>query len=628
MCGFVSVHVTNTSVEPHEEALDPMLAAIAHRGPDGCGRHRVDGQMVQGHLRLAIIDPELGRQPMVSADGRYSIVFNGEIYNYIELRTELERRGVVFRTQSDTEVLLAQLIADGADAISRLNGMFAFVFHDRVSNRWIAARDPFGVKPLYYARLGDAVVFASETKALLRHPQASARLDLRSLAQYVVFQYTIGPRTMFEGISKVPPATYIEGHGAIVTRSTRYWTPNTTVTIDDEVDAAEQIRALLHDSMRLQLRSDVAIGGYLSGGLDSSAVCSLATKLSGQRLTVFHGRFTDVPGYDESSYARALADSIGAEMRVVTPTWRDFIGHMPRIVRLLDEPVAGPGAFPQYMVSRLAANDVKVVLGGQGGDEIFGGYARYLVAYLEQAIKGAILETNEEGRHVVTLDNVVRQLRVLKSYFPLMRDFWGSGLFESMDRRYFALIDRSRGVVELLDPDLRAELDLGAVFDEYVELFDRPDAPSYINKMLAFDMSTLLPALLQVEDRMSMAASVESRVPLLDRRIVDLLGSVAPAIKFGAGVGKHALKLALGELLPPAVLDRGDKMGFPVPLVEWMRQPEMSDFVGGHVLDGQRRDSLVDRSAAEPLLKEHRYTNRQLWGLLSLSMWHQEFFDG
>jgi len=629
MCGLVSIHRSGTSVDADGESIDAMLAAIAHRGPDGTGQHRVEGQVVQGHVRLAIIDPEHGQQPMVSADGRYSIVFNGAIYNYVELRCELERRGISFRTHSDTEVLLAQLAADGAASIARLNGMFAFVFHDRLTNRWIAARDPFGIKPLYFTKHSDAIVFASETKAILQHPRTTARLDLHSLAQYVVFQYTIGTRTMFEGIEKVPHATYIEGCGATITRRYQYWTPNTTVEIDDELDAAEQIRAMLEDSVRLQLRSDVALGGYLSGGLDSSAVCSLATKLSEGRLTVFHGRFADAPGYDESEYARALAASINADLRITTPTWTDFIELMPRVVHLLDEPVAGPGAFPQYMVSQLAAADVKVVLGGQGGDEIFGGYARYLVAYLEQALKGAITETQEEGRHVVTLDNVIPQLRVLKSYFPLMRDFWSTGLFDSMDRRYFALIDRSRGVHELLASELRAALDVEAVFDEYLDLFNTPDTTSYINKMLGFDMSTLLPALLQVEDRMSMGASVESRVPLLDTRLVDLLGSVSPSIKFSAGVGKHALKLAVGDVLPNEVLDRGDKMGFPVPLVEWMQQPQMFEFVNDHILGtGHGGSGLIDPGAAEPLLTEHRYSNRQLWGVLSLQMWHESFFHG
>lgn len=626
MCGFVSIHSSGGSLDDHAASLEAMLEAIAHRGPDGRGRHVVPGQVVLGHVRLAIIDPAGGHQPMCTPDGRYSLVFNGAIYNYVELRASLVRRGVRFSTTSDSEVLLNLLAIDGAGAIESLVGMFAFVFHDRLTNRWIAARDPFGIKPLYLARQGNVVMFASEAKALLAKRHVRAELDLRALAQYVVFQFTLGHRTMFDGIERIPPATYVEGRGDAIVAQRRYWTPNTSIDIEDEDDVAELVRQVLDDSVRMQLRSDVPLGGYLSGGLDSSAVCALAARHSDQGLKVFHGRFAEGADYDESHYAQLLATSIGAEIHVVTPTWRDFIDLMPETIRLLDEPVAGPGAFPQYMVSKLAAREVKVVLGGQGGDEIFGGYARYLIAYLEQALKGAITETQEEGQHVVTLDNVIPQLRMLKSYFPLMREFWSDGLFDSMDRRYFALIDRSRGVLELLHPDLREALDIDEVFEEFRELFDRPDTKSYINKMLAFDMATLLPALLQVEDRMSMGASVESRVPLLDTRLVDLLGRIAPRIKFKAGIGKHALKLATRDILPPAIIDRSDKMGFPVPLVEWMRQPEVFDFAHDAIVgsSGSGR-SLIDRTAVERLLSDRRFTSRQLWGLLSLQLWNRTY---
>ena len=394
---------------------------------------------------------------MCTPDGRYSLVFNGAIYNYVELRESLVRRGIHFSTTSDTEVLLNLLAADGVAAIETLVGMFAFVFHDRATNRWIAARDPFGIKPLYFSRRRDVVMFASEAKAILANPEVRAELDLCSLAQYVVFQFTLGSRTMFDGIERVPPATYVEGRGDAIIAQHRYWIPHTSIDIEEGDDVAGLVRQVLDGSVRMQLRSDVPLGGYLSGGLDSSVVCALAARHTDQRLKVFHGRFAEGAGYDESDYAKLLATDIGAEMQVVTPSWRDFIDLMPETIRLLDEPVAGPGAFPQYMVSRLASQEVKVVLGGQGGDEIFGGYARYLIAYLEQALKGAITETQDEGQHLVTLDNVIPQLRMLKSYFPLLREFWSNGLFDSMDRRYFALIDRSRGVAELLHPELREE---------------------------------------------------------------------------------------------------------------------------------------------------------------------------
>ena len=451
---------------------------------------------------------------------------------------------------------------------------------------------------------------------------------MAALAQYVAFQFALGRRTMFEGVERVPPATWLEGHGVDILREHRFWQPNQEIDIESEQQAVELVRSILDDTMRLQLRADVPVGSSLSGGLDSSVVCSLASQQLGAPLPAFHGRFDAGRSFDEWPYADALARSIGTELRVVTPTPNDFVAAMPEIIRLLDEPVAGPGSFPQFMVSRTASSEVKVMLGGQGGDEIFGGYARYLIAYLEQALKGAITGTQEEGKHIVTLENVVPQLRVLETYFPLMREFWSKGLFDDMNRRYFALIDRSRGVVELLDPEVRSELDFDAVFDEYAMIFADAPTPSYINKMLGFDMVTLLPALLQVEDRMSMGASLESRVPFLDTRLVDALGRISPGIKFTAGVGKHVLRLAADGLLPPVVAERTDKMGFPVPLVEWMDHPAVDEFVRDTILTstGPHRP-LVDGTAARRLLDDGTYTNRQLWGLLSLQLWNQTFID-
>ena len=627
MCGFVSIHASGKPLESRMQLLDQMLETLQHRGPDGKGVHHVPGGLLQGHHRLAIIDPEHGHQPMTTPDGRWSLVFNGAIYNYVELRSELEARGATFRTTSDTEVLLQLLVAEGASAIPRLNGMFAFVLHDRDTNRWLAARDPFGIKPLYFACPGDELVFASEAKALLVHPDVVARVDEVSLAQYVSFQFCLGKRTMFDGIGKLEPATWMVGEGPQMGETRRYWTPATGVLPGADDDAVEQVSMLVGDSVRLQLRSDVPLGGYLSGGLDSSVVCSLATRHLGAGIKVFHGRFDEGPAYDESSYARVLARSVGAEYHDVAPTPADFVAYMPRILQLLDEPVAGPGAFGQFMVSRLAAQHVKVVLGGQGGDETFGGYARYLVAYLEQALKGAILGTQEEGHHIVTLDNVIPQLPALRDYFPLMRGFWSEGLFEPMDQRYFALVNRSRGVTGLLHPDLRCVLDEESVFEEYLSVFNRPDTPSYINKMLSFDMSTLLPALLQVEDRMSMGASLESRVPLLDTRVVDLLGHVSPAMKFHEGTGKHLLKQAASGVIPPEILGRHDKMGFPVPLVEWMSHPDVADFVRSSVLDGGGVQ-MFERAAVEKVLDSGQFSNRQLWGILSLQLWSRAYLGG
>jgi asparagine synthase (glutamine-hydrolysing) len=280
------------------------------------------------------------------------------------------------------------------------------------------------------------------------------------------------------------------------------------------------------------------------------------------------------------------------------------------------------------MVSKLARRHVKVVLGGQGGDEIFGGYARYLVGYLEQALKGAIFETQEEGRHLVSLESIVPHLALLKQYKPLLANFWSKGLFDEMDKRYFHLIDRSQGINEMLHPDTLDGFDREALFDEFQKVFNHPDTSSYINKMTHFDQKTLLPALLQIEDRVSMSVSLESRVPLLDYRIVDLVTSMPPQLKFKGGRTKHILKKVIGDLVPKSVLERKDKMGFPVPLAEWMRGGIVREFVGD-VLLSQRslQRGIFKPQSLQAMLDHQGVGGRQLWGALSLELWHQAYID-
>jgi asparagine synthase (glutamine-hydrolysing) len=629
MCGIAGILSANRPLDDRQPVLEAMLQRIAHRGPDGDGRMHIPGQALLGHRRLAIIDPEHGKQPMRSPDGRFTLVFNGEIYNYLELRQSLVQRGVHFDTFSDTEVLLRLLIDEGAAAIDRLNGMFAFVFHDRASNDWIAARDAFGVKPLYFARLQDEFVFASEIKALLVHPDISARRDDIGLEQYLTFQFCLEERTLFAGVNKLQPGFLLKGHGADVVEQRCYWDTNYQIDhYHTEEYFIDRLRSLLEDSVRLQVRSDVPLGGYLSGGIDSSVVSTLAAQHLDAPLPMFHGRFAEGPEYDESIHARAVAEGVGGVYRETVPTAAQFVDDLPTLIHALDEPVAGPGLFPQYRVSRLARQEVKVVLGGQGGDEIFGGYARYLVGYLEQALKGAIFETNEEGRHLVTLASIIDQLPMLKTYRPLLSQFFSRGLFEDMDARYFLLIDRSQGIKDALSPELLATFDRGRLFASFQRVFNDPDTASYINKMTHFDQKTLLPALLQVEDRVSMAVSLESRVPLLDTRIVDLVTTMPPPLKFQGGRPKHILKKAVRALLPSSVLERKDKMGFPVPLREWMQAGPVRDFVGDVLLGRASLErGVYRRETLEGMLGRQGVGGRELWGALSLELWHQDFID-
>lgn len=629
MCGISGIFGPNAGEDEGRALVAAMSSRLSHRGPDDAGFAHGRG-FALGHRRLSIIDVEHGHQPMFSEDGRYVLVYNGELYNFVELRQRLIQRGARFSTFSDTEVLLKALIADGEAVLPRLNGMFAFAFLDTHSGNWIMARDPFGVKPLYFATHGGYITFASEIKALLCDPALRAEADWHGIEHYLTFQFCLGQQTMFRGVQRVEPGCVIVGNSERVERVARYW--DTDYTIDDshqEAYFADQLRVLLNDAVHLQTRSDVPIGAYLSGGLDSSVVATLAAQYVDGPMRLFHGRFSEGLQYDESQYARAVANGIvGSQLHITAPTAADFVADMPRLIYAMDEPVAGPGLFPQYRVSMLAAQHVKVVLGGQGGDEIFGGYARYLVGYLEQALKGAIFETQEEGRHLVTLASIIPNLPLLRNYQPLMQAFWRDGLFEDMDRRYFHLIDRSPDLERILTEDALARYDRKRVFSEFQSIFNHPDTRSLLNKMTHFDQKSFLPALLQVEDRVSMAVSLESRVPLLDTRIVDLVTRMPPAVKFNGGQVKHIFKRAVASLVPEPILNRKDKMGFPVPFSEWLKGGPVRDFVGDILLGQRSRERGLFRPAAlERLMQAEGQYGRQLWGALCLELWHQRFID-
>jgi len=371
----------------------------------------------------------------------------------------------------------------------------------------------------------------------------------------------------------------------------------------------------------------VPVGSYLSGGLDSSIVASLASTTHGPGMMGFTGRF-GMPGFDESRFARNVADDRGFELHEIEIGPDDFVDRIAEVVYHLDYPVAGPGSFPQYMVSELAAQHRKVVLGGQGGDEIFGGYVRYLIAYFEQCIKGAIEGTTRSGNFVVTYESIIPNLQTLREYKPLLREFWREGLFDDLDARYFRLINRA--------PDLGDEIDWSQLrgyspFETFKGIFhgDNVRKESYFDSMTHFDFKTLLPALLQVEDRVSMAHGLESRVPLLDHPLVELAATMPADVKFKDGNLKHVLKTAFGQVLPEAVRSRRDKMGFPVPLQEWIgRSGPVREFVVDTLSSeaARGRELVHNEKVVQKLDAEPRF-GRKVWGLLSLELWQQAFHD-
>lgn len=628
MCGIAGI--ISSTRKPYQAELQRMGEALGHRGPDDEGFFTAD-QVGFVHKRLSIIDLITGRQPMSNDNSTVTVVFNGEIYNYLELRLELINKGHHFITSSDTEVLLHLYEEYGTGFLSMLNGMFAFAIFDQNDDRIFAARDHFGIKPFYYVFNKDEFVFASEPKAILSIRPEYCQPDEKALYDYVMFQFCLHEKTFFRGINKLLPGYYlvvdhISSSPSI--RVNRYW--DIEFSLDREHTEEyfiDKLMMLLQDSVRLQLRSDVPIGFHLSGGLDSSTITCIASRLNGIKMKTFTGAFDDGLEYDETEFAREVSRFAQTEYFEIRPTAQDFAETISEIIYRMDEPSAGPGVFPQYFVSKLASRHVKVILGGQGGDELFGGYARYLVAYLEQCLKGAILETNEEGKFVVTLDSIIPNLPVLREYTPLLQSFFKSGLFEDMDRRYFQLINRSPNSAQYYSEDL---LSIGHTYDSFetfCEIFNAPDTKSYINKMTYFDMKTLLPALLHVEDRTSMSFSLESRVPLLDHRIVELMATIPPNIKWKGGQSKYLFRRAVETLLPGKVMNRKDKKGFPVPLSKWM-QGELKGFTYDILLSKKARERGVYnmQNLERAVVLSGKY-DRELWGLLCMELWYQRFID-
>lgn len=629
MCGICGIFETGQNKAVDREVLLAMAESLKHRGPDDEGNF-VDGCLGLAHRRLSILDLSMaGHQPMKSHDGRYWIIFNGEIYNYIELKRYLMAKGYTFQSRSDTEVLLNLFIEEGKDCLQKLNGMFAFAIWDTQERKIFMARDRLGIKPLYWYHDEKIFLFASEIKALFQSPDVKAELNEEGLQDYLTFQFCLGEKTLFKNIYKVAPGSWLEVDQQGGIKSGRYWNVNYQVDVDhSEAYFVQELKALLQDSINLRLRSDVPVGAHLSGGMDSSIVTSLAASNLENPIHTFSGGFKEARGkFDETRYARLVAEHNHTIHHEIFPTAREFVDTLPALIYHMDEPAAGPGIFPQLMVARLAKENVKVVLGGQGGDELFAGYTRYLIAYLEECIRGGIEGTQEDPQYIVNFQTILPNLPQLQGYQPLMRHFWQEGLFGSMAERYFRLIDRGAAIRSFLQDDFPGTSTYSA-FNAYMAIFSDDGPASYINRMTRFDVLTLLPALLHVEDRTSMMISLESRVPLLDHRIVELSASMPPSYKFAGGQTKHILREAGQGLVPPDVLNRRDKMGFPVPLDVWSHAEPLHSFMRDTLLSPRAlQRGWFQRQQIVHALESEQPFGRTIWGLLCLELWAEAFLD-
>ena len=625
MCGIAGIfNSKKMEVEHLDKKLNVMNQLIAHRGPDDQGIWSSQDKSVGlAHRRLSIIDLSMhAHQPMRSSVGDV-IVFNGEIYNHTELRDALAPHWS-FQSQSDTEVILAAYRVYGVDCVKHFKGMFAFAIWD--GEKLFCARDHFGIKPFYYTRQNEVLYFASESKALLPFVP-SITTDRQAFSEYITFQYPMGEQTLFKSIFQLEPA-----HALLITRDGqklwRYWDVHYHIDYDHTSQYfAHRLEEIIHESMALHLRSDVPMGAYVSGGVDSSLIGILATEHQQQNLPFFHGRFLEDKAYDESDYALSAAEACGSTLHVRDITADDFERNFSRIMYHMDFPVAGPGVFPQYMVSEMAARHVKVVLGGQGGDEIFGGYARYVIAYFEQCMKAAIEGNYKKGNYVVTAESIIPNLEVLKAYKPLLQRFWSKGLFESLEKRYFSLIDRGA--------DLDGEVVLSTaerehVYASFLNVFNAAKfekAESYFDGMTHFDFKCLLPGLLHVEDRVSMAHGLEARVPFLYHPLIEFMATVPANIKFENGKMKHLLKQTFAHVIPQSIMARKDKMGFPVPLSEWMHGG-LKEYVLDILLSGAARPgNYIDYKNIIEHFDNTGSFSRKVWGFLCYEVWQQQFHD-
>ena len=624
MCGICGIY--NLDKRPvKESSILRMRDIMSYRGPDDKGMI-IRGELGLGHRRLSIIDlSHAAHQPFTNEDNNLWLVFNGCIYNYKELRHELELTGRHrFKSNSDTEVIIHAYEEWAEGCLKKFIGMFAFAIYDTKLKRLFLARDPFGIKPLYYAKLGNSFVFASEIKSIMQYNKNKS-LNLEAIADYLTFQYTLGDKTFFKGVKKLLP-----GHFMFITESgltsKKYW--DITFNIDfkkSPQDFKKELLFLLEDSIRLQTRSDAPLGAHLTGGIDTAAIVCLASNFINHPLKTFIAGFKEGGVYDDTSWGRITSEFANTKHFEIFPSHEDFKTYFSSIIWHLDEPVAGSGIFGQYMVAKLASKKVKVVLGGQGADEMIGGYARYYLLYLDRLLKNDIIGKSENLS--LSKDALLHNFGQLKEYHLLTTDFLQDRTGSLADERYFKLIKRCDDLDSTLTPRIMKELNGYSPFLAFKQIFNKDNNIDLLDKVLYYEIKAWLPALLQVEDRLSMAFSLESRVPFLDCRIANLLFSMPVDIKFNGGRMKYILREAIKGVIPEKIRRRNDKIGFPVPITQWFKSP-LDDFVKDLLLSKKSRNrEIFNQESVEKAINNNSEFNRELWGFICLEAWFRAMID-
>lgn len=625
MCGIVGIVKLNPQETVDEARLGRMRDVLRHRGPDDEGLW-IEGPVGLAMRRLAIVDVLGGRQPMANEDGTVWIVYNGEVYNHRDLRHGLERRGHSYRTRSDTETILHLYEEEGERCVERLRGMFAFALWDRRRKQLLLARDRLGIKPLYYAWTDRELVFASEIKAILAAGSVRPALNPSIVPEFLATGYVAGEETLFRGVRKLLPGRTLSWSLADGPRERRYWrlpAPNGGAPGTLE-ECGRELRSHLTDAVRSHLMSDVPLGLFLSGGMDSSGLAALMAPLVKEPIRTFSVGFSE-PEANELPYARLAARAVGAEHREVVVAPSEFFGALPRLIWHEDEPIRFPSSVPLYFVSRLAQEHVKVVLTGEGADELFLGYDRYRVTAWNERL----------GRfYWAGAPRALRgTVRGLAGRLPRPLRRYAARTFLALEAGPRELFYENFAIFPTgLQQPLLTDLELLTARDPYAEGLRAYEEATggTLERMSQADLQTYLVRLLMKQDQMSMAASVESRVPYLDHELVERVAALPGRMKLRGWRTKAVLRSALHGLVPREILERR-KMGFPVPVSRWLRDrfwPLVCEFVLG--------PRALERGLFEPaflrrLAEEHRAQSAEhglrLWLLVNLEIWHRIFVD-
>ena len=628
MCGIAGVVHADPRYPVEPDLIRRMTGVMAHRGPDADGFHLGPG-VALGHRRLSIIDLSTGDQPIFNEDGTVAVVFNGEIYNFRELREDLRSRGHRFTTQSDTEVIVHAYEDGGPDCVARLRGMFAFALWDERRRRLLLARDRAGKKPLYYVADGDRLAFASELKALLQDPGLKRVIAPEALDDYFSFGAVPAPATIFQGVAQLPPAHYLVWENGTA-RLTEYWDiPRAEPIARTEGEALEELDHVFSEAVRIRLVSDVPLGAFLSGGVDSTAVVEAMARLSDRPVVTTSVGFTERE-WSELPHARTVADALRTEHHevLVRP---DAAEVLPRLVWHLDEPFADSSALPTYYVSRAARERVTVALSGDGGDEIFAGYQRrygvnrfegrlrrWLPAWLRAGVLGPL------GRVYPKADWLPQ---------PLRARYVLQNLGTSFERAYFADLSllRPDDKRALLSPEFRSQVSGHDPFTAFARHFERVRGLDPLSQLLYVDFKTWLAHDILVKvDRMSMATSLEVRAPLLDHKVIEFAATVSPDLKYRGGTSKYLLKRHLEGRVPRSVIYRR-KQGFEIPLAAWLRG-ELREMAEDLLFSPRARGrGYVEPARARTLWQRHQRKvqdhSPELWMLMVLELWHRTFVD-